>query len=87
MKSIKEFGRKQISKSGEVTYNDRLLICSEFKIKRKSTGERQVIKHLSKEIGITVNKIYRFTNNRIILEDSKDLESISNFIKNNKNCW
>ena len=52
--------------------------------KRKSTGERQVIKHLSEEIGITVNKIYRFTNNRIILEDSKDLESISNFIKNNK---
>ena len=36
---LKEFGRKQINKSGEVTYNDRLLICGEFKIKRKSTGE------------------------------------------------
>lgn len=39
MKILKEFGRKQINKSGEVTYNDRLIICSEFKIKRKSTGE------------------------------------------------
>lgn len=39
MKILKEFGRKQTNKFGEVTYNDRLIICSDFKIKRKSTGE------------------------------------------------
>lgn len=39
MRTLKEFKRKQINKSGEVTYNDRLLIYSQFKIKRKSTGE------------------------------------------------
>lgn len=39
MRILKEFKRKQINKSGEVTYNDRLLVYSQFKIKRKSTGE------------------------------------------------
>lgn len=39
MKIIKEFKRKQINKSSEVTYDDRLFIYSNFKIKRKSTGE------------------------------------------------
>lgn len=39
MKILKEFKRKQTDKSGNVTYNDRLFIYSNFKIKRKSTGE------------------------------------------------
>lgn len=39
MKILKEFGRKQISKTGEIKYNDRLLIYSNYKIRRRSTGE------------------------------------------------
>lgn len=38
MQILKKFRRKQINKSNEITYNDRLFIYSNFKIKQKSTG-------------------------------------------------
>ena len=69
MKIIKEFGRKQISKSGEVTYNDRLLICSEFKIKRKSTGEI-----------FNTNEDYPLDISKNILNDFEDTNELAEVI-------
>lgn len=39
MKILREFGRKQVNKNGGISYIDRLLVYSTYKIRRKSTGE------------------------------------------------
>lgn len=70
MKILKEFGRKQVNKSGEVTYNDRLLICSNFKIRRKSTGE---IFNTSEDYPLDISKN--------ILNDFEDTNELTEVIE------